>query len=73
MKIIAIVEDEPALRENYTDVLTKQGFQVEAYSTGQLAMEAFDKRLPDLALLDIGLEGDVDGGFEFYANFGEAF
>lgn len=64
MKIIAIVEDEPALRENYTDVLTKQGFQVEAYPTRELAMAAFDKRLPDLALLDIGLEGDVDGGFE---------
>ncbi|NOX43729.1 MAG: proteobacterial dedicated sortase system response regulator [Gammaproteobacteria bacterium] len=64
MRTIAIVEDEPALRENYTDVLTKQGYQVEAYTTRQQAMEAFDKRLPDLALLDIGLENDVDGGFE---------
>lgn len=64
MRTIAIVEDEPALRENYTDVLTKQGYQVDAYTTRQQAMEAFDKRLPDLALLDIGLENDVDGGFE---------
>jgi len=64
VRTIAIVEDEPALRENYTDVLTKQGYQVEAYTTRQQAMEAFDKRLPDLALLDIGLENDVDGGFE---------
>lgn len=64
MRTIAIVEDEPALRDNYTDVLTKQGYQVEAYATRQQAMAAFDKRLPDLALLDIGLENDVDGGFE---------
>lgn len=64
MRTIAIVEDETALRENYTDVLTKQGYQVDAYTTRQQAMEAFDKRLPDLALLDIGLENDVDGGFE---------
>jgi len=64
MRTIAIVEDEPALRENYTDVLTKQGYQVEAYSNREQAMAAFEKRLPDLALLDIGLENDVDGGFE---------
>jgi len=64
VKSIAIVEDETALRENYTDILTKQGYQVDAYSTRQQAMEAFDKHLPDLALLDIGLENDVDGGFE---------
>mgnify|MGYP000604244580 CR=1 FL=1 len=64
MKSIAIVEDETALRENYTDILTKQGYQVAAYTTRQQAMEAFDKQLPDLALLDIGLENDVDGGFE---------
>ncbi len=64
MRTIAIVEDEPALRENYTDVLTKQGYQVDAYTTRQQAMTAFDKQLPDLALLDIGLENDVDGGFE---------
>jgi len=64
VKSIAIVEDETALRENYTDILTKQGYQVAAYTTRQQAMEAFDKQLPDLALLDIGLENDVDGGFE---------
>lgn len=64
MRTIAIVEDERALRDNYTDVLTKQGYQVEAYTTRQQAMAAFDKQLPDLALLDIGLENDIDGGFE---------
>jgi len=64
VKNIAIVEDETALRENYTDILTKQGYQVNAYTTRKEAMDAFDQQLPDLALLDIGLENDVDGGFE---------
>ncbi len=63
-KRIAIVEDEPALRENYGDVLRRQGYEVSAYPNRQQAMEAFRGRLPDLVLLDIGLEDEVDGGFE---------
>lgn len=63
-KRIAIVEDEPAIRENYADALRKQGYEVEMYPNRPKAMEAFNRQLPDLALLDIGLEDDVDGGFE---------
>ena len=63
-KRIAIVEDEPALRENYGDVLRRQGYDVSAYPNRKQAMEAFRGRLPDLVLLDIGLEDEVDGGFE---------
>ena len=63
-KTIAIVEDEPAIRQNYADALKKQGYQVEQYSSRKEATESFSKRLPDLALLDIGLINDVDGGFE---------
>ena len=63
-KTIAIVEDEPAIRENYADALRKQGYQVALYSNRAEAMAAFDKALPDLALLDIGLEDEIDGGFE---------
>jgi len=63
-KRIAIVEDEPALRENYGDVLRRQGYDVSAYPNRRQAMEAFRGRLPDLVLLDIGLEDEVDGGFE---------
>ena len=63
-KRIAIVEDEPALRENYGDVLRRQGYEVSAYPNRRQAMEAFRSRLPDLVLLDIGLEDEVDGGFE---------
>ena len=61
---IAIVEDEPAIRANYAEALTRQGYQVQVYATREAALAGFDRQLPDLALLDIGLEDDVDGGFE---------
>jgi two-component system OmpR family response regulator len=60
---VAIVEDEPAIRANYAEVLTRQGYEVAAYATRAEAMAAFRTRLPDLALIDIGLGDDVDGGF----------
>lgn len=61
---IAIVEDEPVIRENYADALRRQGYKVALYSTRDEALQAFSSRLPDLALLDIGLEDDAEGGFE---------
>ncbi|WP_455201997.1 proteobacterial dedicated sortase system response regulator [Kaarinaea lacus] len=63
-KTIAIVEDEPAIRENYAASLRKQGYEVEMYGNRPDALAAFNRKLPDLALLDIGLENEVDGGFE---------
>ncbi len=60
---IAIVEDEPAIRANYADVLKRQGYEVAAYERRGDALAAFRTRLPDLALIDIGLADDVDGGF----------
>jgi len=62
-RTIAIVEDEAAIRENYTDVLRKQGYEVHPYANRKQALEAFNHRLPDLAILDIGLEDEIDGGF----------
>jgi len=61
---IAIVEDEPAIRENYADALRQQGYKVALYATRDEAIEAFTTRLPDLALLDIGLQDDAEGGFD---------
>src|SRR5438309_4862596 len=60
---IAIVEDEPAIRGNYADVLRKQGYEVAAYGNRNDALAAFRTRLPDLALIDIGLADEIDGGF----------
>ena len=63
MKRIAIVEDEPAIRANYAEALRRHGYEVAAYANRADAMTAFRTRLPDLALVDIGLGEDIDGGF----------
>jgi two-component system OmpR family response regulator len=60
---IAIVEDNEAIRENYADALRRQGYEVSAFGTRPEAMQAFRARLPDLAVIDIGLADEVEGGF----------
>jgi len=60
---IALVEDEPALRDNVADALRRQGYDVATYGNRADALAALRARLPDLALIDIGLPDDVDGGF----------
>jgi two-component system OmpR family response regulator len=62
-KKIALVEDDLALRENYIAALTKQGYAVKAYETRPQAEVAFANHLPDLAIIDIGLHDEIDGGF----------
>lgn len=62
-RFIAIVEDDIAIRKNYTELLQKQGYQVQAYSNRKQAQYALTKKLPDLAIIDIGLEDEIDGGF----------
>ncbi|MCQ8879021.1 proteobacterial dedicated sortase system response regulator [Pseudoalteromonas shioyasakiensis] len=63
MKKIAIIEDETAIRENYMEMLSAQGYQVCGYSDRQSAEHAFNDALPDLAIVDIGLGHEIDGGF----------
>lgn len=63
MRRIAIVEDAPAIRANYAEALRRHGYEVAAYATRPEALAAFRTRLPDLALVDIGLGDEVDGGF----------
>jgi two-component system, OmpR family, response regulator len=60
---IAIVEDEPSIRANYTDALTRHGYEVASYASRPEAMAAFRTRLPDLAIIDVGLADEPDGGF----------
>jgi two-component system, OmpR family, response regulator len=60
---IAIVEDEAAIRENYASVLRKQGYDVSTYPNRKKAQAAFEIRLPELAIIDIGLDNEIDGGF----------
>ena len=63
MKRIAIVEDDAAIRQNYSDALKRSGYEVETHADRSEATGAFKTRLPDLAILDIGLADEIDGGF----------
>jgi len=62
-KRVALVEDDRAIRENISDALKKYGYEVTTHTQREEAMGAFRMRLPDLALIDIGLGQEVDGGF----------
>ena len=61
---IAIVEDEAAIAQNYCDALRRQGYKVTHFSNRAEAQEAFASRLPDLAIIDVGLGEEVEGGFD---------
>ena len=63
-RTIAIVEDEPVIRANYADALKRLGFDVQAYASRPEASRAFELRLPDLVLIDIGLGDEHEGGFD---------
>jgi two-component system OmpR family response regulator len=62
-KCIAIVEDDDSIRQNYRDALQRSGYEVQAFSARSEAHSAFKNRLPDMAILDIGLGDEIDGGF----------
>ena len=63
-KSIAIVEDERAIRDNYAAAFSREGYAVRGYPDRREAMAAFVARLPDLAVIDISLEDEPEGGFE---------
>jgi CheY-like chemotaxis protein len=64
MKLIAIIEDEPAIRDNYAAAFTREGYAVRTYGNRRQAMTACAARLPDLAVIDISLQDEPEGGFE---------
>lgn len=59
-RLVAIVEDESTIREAIVSALAKEGYLVESFGDGMSAWEAFARRLPDLAILDIGVPR-IDG------------
>ncbi len=61
---IAVIEDEPAIRDNLRDALVRQGFEVQTFGERRAAQQVFASRLPELAIIDVGLADEPDGGFE---------
>ena len=61
---LALVEDDEMLRINYSQALEREGYTVTSYSSRPEAEEAFQHELPDLAVLDVMLGDDMEGGFE---------
>ena len=61
---IAIVEDEPAIRANYADAFTRNGYRVSTHASRREAAQAFRQRLPELVIIDVGLGDEAEGGFE---------
>src|SRR6185295_2386804 len=61
---IAIVEDEPLIRANYVEALSRFGYEVRGYASRPQAETAFAARLPELVIIDVGLGDEPEGGFE---------
>src|SRR5262245_16611199 len=51
--VVAVIDDEASIRETLGFALRRAGYQVETFSDGQAAWEAFQRVLPDLVVLDI--------------------
>lgn len=55
---ILVVDDNDALRENVSEALELEGYEVEAVGTGHLALEALARgRLPGVVLIDMMMPG----------------
>jgi|SRR6056297_3358625 CheY-like chemotaxis protein len=61
-KTVMIVEDDLILNLLYESYLEKLGYDAEGELVyGKTAIEVAQKIKPDLILMDISLEGDIDG------------
>ena len=53
MSRIALVDDDRNILTSVSMTLEAEGFEVETYNDGQAALDAFSKRMPDMAVFDI--------------------
>ncbi len=66
-KHIVIVEDDPDQRDNYQFALEQRGYQVTAFAGKQAAEEGMQTMRPDLVILDIIMDDNIDAGFQLCA------
>ncbi|MGK0272063.1 MAG: two-component system alkaline phosphatase synthesis response regulator PhoP [Cocleimonas sp.] len=59
MKIL-IAEDDLHIREGLTDLLSQEGYEIEAAENGKVALELFHKQKPQFVMLDIMMP-EIDG------------
>jgi two-component system OmpR family response regulator len=62
-KHIVLIEDEPAIRDNYRSALERRGYRVSSHGDRPSAFRALRQELPDLAIIDVGLGDEPEGGF----------
>ena len=59
---VLVVEDDPLLAEDLSESLTRMGYGVAARAASvDECMREAELHQPDLVLMDIGLQGDLDG------------
>jgi two-component system OmpR family response regulator len=63
-KLVAVVEDEAAIRDNYLAGLRRHGYRVVGYGSRKEALAGFANRFPDLVIIDVSLGAEVEGGFD---------
>lgn len=72
-KQIMLVEDDDVIRENFFDILTAEGFAVKTFANRSAAAEYCRTTVPDVALLDIRLNDEREGGFQLCSELRQEF
>jgi CheY-like chemotaxis protein len=60
VKRVLVVDDEPALRGAFAEILEDAGYAVLTAADGQAALERAETEKPDLVLMDVMMPG-LDG------------
>ena len=61
---IALVEDDVILAQNYSDLFAKADWKVSHYLDRASAFLGIEESTPDLAIIDVGLGVEDEGGFQ---------
>ena len=69
MPRVLVIDDDPSIRRVVGYVLSDEGYQVDEAPNGELALEAIERRHPDLILLDMKMP--VMDGWEFARRYRE--